>query len=64
MTTDEKNSKRIIEALTYRDWQPLLMLIPEIENATEFGVCNGGGIDEEGCLQIHYWVSALLSLNL
>ena len=58
MTTDEKKSKHIIDALTYGDWQPLLALIPEIEKTTEFGVCKGGGVDENGHLQAHYWHAA------
>lgn len=41
MFLDEKYCKDTINALAYQDWQPLLDMIPEIENAPSFGELRG-----------------------
>lgn len=58
MVIEEINCKSRINAITYRDWQPLLALIPEIENTSDFGDWFGGDKDEEGFIQIPYCVPA------
>jgi len=41
MVIDEKDCEVKINALTQQDWQPLLALIPEIENTSKFGEWKG-----------------------
>ncbi len=54
MQLNEKNCKDWINNLSYRDWQPLFSLIPEIEKTTNFGEWRGGETDEEGVTQFPY----------
>ncbi len=56
MVIDEKNCKSRINALTYRDWQPLLAVIPKIENTSKFGEWSGRDKDEEGIIHLPYCV--------
>jgi len=56
MVIDEKNCKSRINALAYRDWQPLLALIPEIENTSKFGEWSGRYKNEEGIIRLPYCV--------
>jgi len=58
MVIDEKNSKSEIDALMYQDWQPLLALIPEIENRSKFGEWRGGDKNDEGVITFPYVVPA------
>ncbi len=58
MAIDEKNCKDKINAFTLQDWQPLLALIPKIENTSNFGEWSGGNKNEEGIIQFPYCVSA------
>jgi len=58
MKDDEKELKDKIDALADEDWQPLLVLIPEIERTTTFGKMAGGGKDENGFIQMPYCVQA------
>ena len=37
MLLDENNYKEQIHALTQRDWQPLIELIPKVESTSKFG---------------------------
>ena len=41
MVLDEGSCEAKINALTLQDWQPLLALIPEIENSSKFGEWKG-----------------------
>ena len=58
MVLDERNCNSKLNALTQQDWQPLLALIPEIENTSRFGEWSGGEKDEKGAIQMPYCVSA------
>ena len=58
MMIDEKDCIVKINALTLQDWQPLLVLIPEIENTSKFGDWTGGNKDKEGVIQFPYSVPA------
>jgi hypothetical protein len=60
MILDERNCKNKINGFTYQDWQPLMALIPEIENTSNFGEWSGGNKDEEGVVQIPYCVQATI----
>lgn len=54
MVLDEKDCKDKINAFTHQDWQPLLALIPKIENTSTFGEWLGGNKDGEGVIQFPY----------
>ena len=56
MMLDESNHKDKINAFTHQDWQPLLALIPKIENVSKFGEWLGGDKDEKGIIQFPYCV--------
>lgn len=58
MLLDEKNRRDKINAFTHQDWQPLLALIPKIENTSNFGEWSGGNKGEEGVIQVPYCVPA------
>ncbi|OCC15982.1 hypothetical protein DBT_0444 [Dissulfuribacter thermophilus] len=58
MMIDEKNCKSKIDALMYQDWQPLLALIPEIENTSKFCEWCGGDKNKEGVITFPYSVPA------
>ena len=58
MKLNEDNYREHIDSLTQKDWQPLLELIPEIENASEYGRLSGGDEDEKGMIQMPYNVPA------
>ena len=58
MVIDEINCKSRINSLTYRDWQQLLTLIPEIEKTSNFCEWYGGDKDEEGIIHLPCSVSA------
>ena len=60
MLLDERNCKDKINAFTYQDWQPLMALIPEIGNTSNFGEWSGGNKDEEGVVQAPYCVPATI----
>ena len=55
---DEKDCSERINALTLQDWQPLLALIPEIENTSKFGEWVGGGKNKEGVFYLPHFVPA------
>lgn len=52
MVLQESDYVERINALTKKDWQPLLKLIPEIENTKSLGKVTGGGIDEKGAFAL------------
>ena len=58
MILDEQDCVDRINAYTRQDWQPLLTLIPKIENTSFFGECAGRDKDEEGYAQFPYCVPA------
>lgn len=58
MVLDENNYQQRINAYTRQDWQPLLELIPELENTTSFGEWAGGQKDKEGVIQMPYNIHA------
>jgi hypothetical protein len=52
----EENHREIILSIHPEQWQPLLDLIPEIEQSTTFGELKGGGKNPDGSIAISYWV--------
>jgi len=50
MMIDEKDCSVKINALTQQDWQPLLVLIPEIANTSKFGEWKGGEKGPDGSI--------------
>ena len=53
---NENNYISIINGYSKKDWEPLLSLIPEIENTSQFGVINGKEFDENGILIMPYYI--------
>jgi len=58
MVLSEKNYRHKIQAYTKEDWQPLMNLIPEIEEALSFGEKGGGEFDTDGIMQMPYTIPA------
>jgi len=58
MLLDEEDCKEKIHSLTNKSWKPLLDLIPEIENTRNFGKWEKGDKNEEGVIQIPYFIPA------
>jgi len=56
MLLNENNYKEKIYAFTHKDWQPLIELIPKIENTSKFGEWAGGEKDKEGNIQFPYCI--------
>lgn len=56
MVLDEKTCGDQIDSFRHQDWQPLLELIPEIENTSSFGQWSGGEKDGEGAIRFPYCV--------
>ncbi len=54
MVIDEKDCKIKINALTQQDWKPLLSLIPDIKNTSNFGEWCGGDKNKEGVITLPY----------
>ncbi len=54
----ENNYLDRINSYTPDDWQPLLDLIPIIEQTKSFGEAVGGGMDKDGVYYIPNWFSA------
>lgn len=48
--------RRGVGCVLLQDWEPLLALIPKIENTATFGEWSGGTADEEGVIQFPYCV--------
>ena len=57
MVHQDFDYKERINAFTKKDWQPLLKLIPEIENSSSFGEVRSGEIDEEGAFALPHMES-------
>ncbi|HOT90863.1 MAG TPA: DUF6508 domain-containing protein [Anaerolineae bacterium] len=58
MVIDEKDCRARINDLTQEDWQPLLALIPEIENTSKFGEWKGGKKDPDGSITMPWCETA------
>ncbi len=58
MVLKENNHIEAINSYTQSDWQPLLDLIPKIEQTKSFGESVGGGMDKDGVYHIPNWSSA------
>ena len=58
MVLDEKNCRIKINALTQEDWEPLLALIPEIENTSKFGEWKGGEKSPNGSIAMPWCMFA------
>jgi len=58
MVLSEENCESKINALEYRDWQPLLALIPRIETSSSFSEWDGGEQGDDGAFQPPYCVMA------
>jgi hypothetical protein len=58
MVLSEHNYRQKILSYTRKDWQPLLNLIPEIEEALSFGEKGGGKRDEDGVMQLPFVIPA------
>jgi len=58
MVLSEKNYRQKIYAYTREQWQPLMDLIPEIEEALSFGEKGGGQKDPDGEMQMPYTIPA------
>lgn len=57
MIIDERNCSNKINALTYHDWQPLLALIPEIENTSKFAERADDSGNVAGVTQMPHFVA-------
>lgn len=44
-----------IRSYTRKDWQPLIDLIPSIENTVVFGEWGGGQKLDDGCISLPLW---------
>ncbi len=55
---EAKNSAEKINSYTRQDWQPLLALIPEIEETSSFGEWSGGKSKNGQSMQFPYFVPA------
>ena len=58
MVLSEENYRQKIFSYTREDWQPLMNLIPEIEEALSFGEKRGGKQDEDGVMQLPFVIPA------
>lgn len=56
MLLNENNYKEKIYTFTRQDWQPLIELIPKIENTSKFGEWAGGEKDEKGIVQFPFCI--------
>lgn len=56
MPTTEENYKEIIGSISQQDWQQLFDLIPEIENTLDFGDMKKIEKDENGIIQMPFWI--------
>ena len=61
MTLTETNYIETINGYSAARWQPLLDLIPEIENATDFGKMKGGEINEHEILMPYAVEASIIS---
>ena len=73
MVIDEKECSVKINALTQQDWQPLLALIPEIENIAKAGEWKGGEKNPDGSISMprfegapvfHKFLNAIYSIPI
>ena len=58
MVLNENTYREVINSYTRKDWQPLLDLIPRIENTKSFGNEVGGGMDDNGAYHLPNWSSS------
>jgi len=58
MVLSEENYRQKIFSYTREDWQPLMNLIPEIEEALSFGEKGGGKQDEDRVMQLPFVIPA------
>lgn len=56
MVIDEKKCKDKLYTLKCEDWEPLITLIPKIENTSTFGEWSTGTADEEGIYKLEHCI--------